>query len=137
MTLMTCTAVQRRLQAFHDRELAIGETIAVETHLSGCPPCMTDLRAMQSVGDALRLAARPGPADDWTGLTPGVISRMRAEAHESWAARARRFVEHHGELPLQLRRHAHACRVRQRHRRDPVLHLRDLRLHLQALDDAR
>jgi hypothetical protein len=93
MTLMTCAAVQRRLQAFHDRELAIGETIAVESHVSDCPPCTAELRALQSVGEALRLASRPGPADDWTGLTPGVISRMRAEAYESWTARARRFVD--------------------------------------------
>jgi hypothetical protein len=35
----------------------------------------------------------PGPADDWTGLQHGVIGRMRAEAHESWAARAGRFFD--------------------------------------------
>ena len=45
--------------------------------------------------------------------------------------------QHHGELPLQFRRHAHARGLRQRRRRHPVLHLRHLRLHLQALDDAR
>ena len=61
MTLLTCAAVQRRLQAFHDRELAIGETIAVEHHICECPPCTRELRAVQSVGDALRLAASPGP----------------------------------------------------------------------------
>ncbi len=93
MTLLTCAAVQRRLQAFHDRELAIAETIAVEHHICECPPCTRELRAVQSVGDALRLAASPGPADDWTGLQPGVISRMRAEAHESWTARARRALD--------------------------------------------
>ena len=93
MTLLTCAAVQRRLQAFHDRELAVGETIAVEHHICECPPCTRELRALQSVGEALRLAAQPGPADDWTGLQPGVISRMRAEAHESWAARARRALD--------------------------------------------
>ena len=93
MTLLTCAAVQRRLQAFYDRELAIGDTIAVEHHVSGCPPCSRELRALRSVGDALRLAAAPAPADDWTGLQPGVISRMRAEAHESWTARARRCLD--------------------------------------------
>ena len=93
MTLMTCAAVQRRLQAFHDRELPIQETIAVEHHVGGCPPCGRELRELQTVGDALRFAAAPGPADDWTGLQPGVISRMRAEASESWAARARRCVD--------------------------------------------
>jgi hypothetical protein len=93
MTLLTCAAVQRRLQAFHDRELPVGETIAVEHHIADCPPCARELRELQGVGNALRLAAAPGPADDWTGLQYGVISRMRAEAHESWTARAKRFVD--------------------------------------------
>ena len=51
--------------------------------------------------------------------------------------RASRFLQHAGELPLQFRRHAHARGLRQRRRRDPVLHLRHLRPQLQALDDAR
>ncbi len=93
MTLLTCAAVQRRLHAFYDRELSIAETIAVEQHVAGCPPCARDLGELRSLGDALRLAAAPSPADDWAGLRPGVISRMRAEAHESWTARARRFAD--------------------------------------------
>ncbi len=96
MTLLTCAAVRRRLQAFYDRELPVPEQIAVESHLHDCPPCARDLSDVQEVGDALRLAAAPGPADDWTGLQPGVISRMRAEAHESWTARtARAFDDLH------------------------------------------
>ena len=67
--------------------------IAIQNHLDQCPPCLTEARVLQSVGDALRLAAAPGPADDWTGLQPGVISRMKAEAHESWTARARRLFD--------------------------------------------
>jgi hypothetical protein len=93
MTILTCSAVQRRLQPFHDRELPVAEMIAVEHHVSTCPPCARDLRDVQAVGDALRLAAAPGPSDDWAGLQAGVISRMRAEAHESWTAKARRFVD--------------------------------------------
>ena len=93
MTLLTCAAVRRRLQAFHDRELAVGEQIAVESHIHDCPPCARDLREFQSIGEALRLAAAPGPSDDWTGLRSGVISRMRAEAHESWMARAARAFD--------------------------------------------
>lgn len=93
MTLLTCAAVQRRLAAFHDRELPVREQIAIESHVEGCPPCARELRALQAVGDALRLAAAPGPADDWTGLQPGVISRMRAEDHESWTSRTRRMFE--------------------------------------------
>lgn len=96
MTLLTCAAVRRRLQDFYDRELPVRDQIAIESHLHDCPPCARDLKELRDVGDALRLAAAPGPADDWTGLQPGVISRMRAEAHESWAARtARAFDDLH------------------------------------------
>lgn len=93
MTIMTCAAVQRRLQAFHDGELPVGDTIAVEHHVSTCPPCARELRGVQEVGDVLRLVAAPSPSDDWAGVQAGVISRMRAEANESWAARGRRFVD--------------------------------------------
>jgi anti-sigma factor RsiW len=93
MKPFTCAAVVRRIPAFHDRELPVGDHIAVATHIQECPPCAKVLRELQSVGDALRAAAAPAPADDWTGLQPGVISRMRAEAHESWPARAQRLFD--------------------------------------------
>jgi hypothetical protein len=93
MTLMTCSSVQRRLQSFHDGELPVKEMIDVEGHIGTCPPCARDLRQIQTLGDALRLAAAPAPAENWAGLQPGVISRMRAERHESWSARAQRFID--------------------------------------------
>jgi putative zinc finger protein len=93
MTLLTCAAVERRLAAFHDSELPVGEMIAVEGHVQTCPPCARRLGELRAVGDLLRAAAAPAPSDDWTGLQPGVISRMRAEAHESLAARADRMFE--------------------------------------------
>ena len=96
MTLLTCAAVRRRLQAFYDRELAIAELISIEGHLGDCPPCARDFRDLRDVGEALRLAAARAPSDDWTGLRSSVISRMRAEAHESWTARtARAFDDLH------------------------------------------
>jgi hypothetical protein len=93
MTLLTCAAVRRRLQAFYDRELAVRELISIEAHLHDCPPCARDLHILQNIGQALRAAAAPAPSDDWTGLRSSVISRMRAEAHESWAARAGRAFD--------------------------------------------
>ena len=45
--------------------------------------------------------------------------------------------QHDGDLPLQQRHLAHACRLRQRDRRHPVRDLRNLRLHLQAMVHAR
>ena len=93
MTLMTCSSVRRRLQSFHDRELPIREMIDVEAHVGSCPPCARDLRELGSIGDALRLAAAQSPADDWAGLQSAVISRMRAEHDESWAARTQRVID--------------------------------------------
>ena len=96
MTPWTCAAVRRRLQAFYDRELPIPDQIAVEGHLHDCPRCTESLDNLWAVGDALRLAAAPAPSDDWTGLRSGVVSRMRAEAHETWMARtARAFDDMH------------------------------------------
>ena len=93
MTVLSCAVVRRRLTAFYDRELPVRELIAVETHISECPPCGRELRELDEVGNALRLVAAPAPADDWTGLQPGVISRMRAEQDESLAARAGRLFD--------------------------------------------
>jgi hypothetical protein len=93
MTLLTCAAVRRRLQAFYDRELAVGELIAVESHLHDCPPCARDLHTLRQLGEAVRTAAARAPSDDWTGVRSSVISRMRAEAHESWTARAGRAFD--------------------------------------------
>lgn len=93
MTLLTCAAVRRRLAAFHDRELPVAELIAVESHVQDCPPCGRELRELQAIGEALRLASRPGPAEDWAGLSPGVLTRMSAENEESWRARAGRLFE--------------------------------------------
>jgi anti-sigma factor RsiW len=93
MTLLTCAAVRRRLPAFYDRELPVRDMIDLESHVGDCPPCASELKQLREVGDSLRLAAAPAPADDWTGVQSGVISRMRAEAHESWAARAGRMFD--------------------------------------------
>jgi hypothetical protein len=93
MTGLTCTAVRRRLAEFHDGELPVHNRIAVQGHLNACDACVDELRGYEQVSSALRLAAAPGPADDWTGLRPGVIGRMRAEANEAWLARMGRMFD--------------------------------------------
>jgi hypothetical protein len=96
MTVMTCAAVRKHLAAFYDDELEIPQRIAMQAHVNGCLPCARALQAYTDLGSAMRAAAAPGPADDWTGLQTGVISRMRAEAHESWTAQiARMFDDMH------------------------------------------
>jgi len=93
MTHLTCTAVRPRLAEYHDNELALQERIAVQGHLNGCESCTEELDGFYAVTCALRVAAAPGPADDWTGLRPGVISRMRAEANEALTARVNRLFD--------------------------------------------
>lgn len=93
MTVLTCSAVRQRLAAFHDGELAVRDRIATQGHLNSCDECVAELRVFAEVGDALRIAAAPAPKDDWTGLRSGVISRMRAEAYESWTARVSRMFD--------------------------------------------
>jgi hypothetical protein len=93
MTGLTCAAVRRRLPAFHDDELPIQQQIAIQAHVNACPACREEINGYADLGAALRLAAAPGPADDWTGLQPGVIGRMRAEANEAWLARMGRAFD--------------------------------------------
>lgn len=93
MKSLTCASVRRRLPAFHDKELSVHDQISVETHVHECPSCAIELEDLQVLGSALRASAAPGPSDDWTGVQPGVISRMRAEAHESWTARVGRMFD--------------------------------------------
>ena len=93
MTLFTCAAVKRRLHAFYDGELPVPEMIEIQAHAGGCALCASELHQVRALGEALRGAAVPGPADDWTGVEAGVIGRMRAEAHESLSARTRRMFD--------------------------------------------
>jgi len=93
MTGLTCRAVRQRLAAFHDDELGVQDRIAVQAHVNACDDCQGELAGYRGVSSALRLAAAPGPADDWTGLAPGVIGRMRAEANEAWLARIGRMFD--------------------------------------------
>ena len=93
LAAMTCTSVRRRLAEFHDGELPVPKRIVIQSHLNTCGACVADLRDYERVSSALRLAAAPGPADDWTGLRPGVIGRMRAEANEAWLARMGRMFD--------------------------------------------
>lgn len=93
MILMTCSSVRRHLEAFHDQELPVRQLIDIENHVGACPPCGRELGGLRTIGEGLRLAAAPGPADDWTGLQPGVISRMRAEQYESFGARVSRGID--------------------------------------------
>jgi hypothetical protein len=65
----------------------------VQGHLNDCWDCRQELRALEEVRDAVRLALTPTPADKWSDLQPGVIGRMLAEAQQSWTARMGRLFD--------------------------------------------
>lgn len=93
MSIITCQTARAWLAAYHDDELPVGDRIAVQGHVNGCAACDAELEGFAAVRAALRLAGAPVPADDWRGLQPGVIGRMRAEANEAWGARLGRMFD--------------------------------------------
>lgn len=92
MRALTCAATRRRLQAFHDGELPVGEQIAVGSHLGICRECTDALKDLQLLASALRAVAH-GQAgltrEETAGFTAGVVSRVKAEREASFVARVR------------------------------------------------
>ena len=92
---LSCAAARRRLQAFHDRELAVADEIAVTAHLAWCDPCAAALADLGDVREAL-LAFAPSrdchdslmrdQADVFTAM---VVNRAKAERDASFLARVR------------------------------------------------
>jgi len=92
MKPLTCASARRRLQAFHDRELAVADEIAVSSHLAWCESCAETLAEMAAVGSALQAFA-PGRAVlsqvDMGVFTETIVSRVQAEEDASLFARMR------------------------------------------------
>ena len=92
MKTLSCAATRRRLQAFHDRELAIGDQIAVGAHVEWCPRCARALADIRDVAAALqtvlplRLALSHDDAAVFTGT---VVNRFNAEDAASLFSRLR------------------------------------------------
>jgi len=86
MKPLTCASTRRRLQAFHDRELAVTEQIAVGAHLEWCDRCAALLDDYRVVGSAVQALA-PGRAmlsrDEAGVFISAVVSRMQAEEDAS------------------------------------------------------
>ena len=92
MKTLSCGATRRRLQAFHDGELAVGEQIAVSAHLEWCPRCSRALADIREVGSALQ-AVLPGrltlSREDAAAFTGTVVNRLKAEDAASLLGRVR------------------------------------------------
>jgi Putative zinc-finger len=94
-TLLSCAAVRRRLDAYHDGELPVRDQIAVDAHLEGCPPCRAESEVLSEVGESLRRAAalQALPPSETAGLASSVVSRLDAENEQSLSAQVRRAFE--------------------------------------------
>jgi hypothetical protein len=92
MKTLSCASTRRRLQAFHDGELAIGEQIAVGAHVEWCTRCARALADVREVGEALQ-AVLPGrltlSQEDAAVFTGTVVNRLKAEDAASLFSRVR------------------------------------------------
>jgi hypothetical protein len=98
MKVLSCAAVSRRLQAFHDRELPVAEQISVESHVERCAECAVELSLLQDLGHALRVGAAfraptPDELHDVENLQVSVVGRMKAERDEELGSRMGRLFE--------------------------------------------
>jgi hypothetical protein len=96
MKPLTCASTRRRLQAFHDGELAVTEQIAVSAHIDWCDGCAGLLDDYRVVGSALQALA-PGRAmlsrDEAGVYISAVVSRMQAEEDASLFSTIRLMFE--------------------------------------------
>jgi anti-sigma factor RsiW len=93
--VLNCARVQQRLDAFADGELRGPELLTVSRHLETCEACRADLAVVRRIGESLRGAAltRMASIEALAGLPDGVVSRVRAEAAQSWSAKMGRALD--------------------------------------------
>ena len=96
MKVLSCTAARRRLQAYHDDELSVGQQIEVDSHLETCEECTTALEELDLLRSTLR-AATPGrrslTAEEHAGFHASVVNRVGAEQRMSVSVRLRSMFE--------------------------------------------
>jgi Putative zinc-finger len=96
MKALTCGATRRRLQAYYDEELSVGEQIAVSAHLEWCDACAELHADFERVGATLR-ASMPGRvaflSHEETNLPARVVNQLKAEQTVSLTAQAREMFE--------------------------------------------
>ena len=96
MTVFGCAAARRRLQAYHDGELPVGEQIAVAAHVERCRACeetLAELRTLTSAMRAFGSARRALTNEQAAGFQSTVVSRAKAERDLSFVASVRGMFE--------------------------------------------
>jgi len=86
MKPLNCAATRRRLNAYHDRELAISDQNAVSAHLEWCDGCAEALAEMRAVGRMLQSIAHARPTmtnEEASAFNATVVNRTKAERQVS------------------------------------------------------
>jgi len=92
MKPLDCAATERRLHAYHDRELPVADQIAVSAHLESCGECAArsaELRFMRGALQALAPGREGLGREEAAGFNAAVVSRLKAEREASLFARVR------------------------------------------------
>lgn len=92
---MTCCDARRLIGPYVDGELPGAERLLVSSHISTCRACADEEAGLREIGEMLRgsAALRPVPTDELQGLAGGVVSRIGAEAQQSFTAKWSRVFE--------------------------------------------
>ncbi len=92
---MTSCGVRGQIDAYVDGELTGAQRLRVGSHLASCRDCAEEEAALRDLGDMLRgsAALRPVPLRELEGLAGGVLSRIGAEAQQSFRAKWSRVFE--------------------------------------------
>jgi hypothetical protein len=96
MKPVTCAAVQRRLQEFHDGELPVRDQITVHNHVDGCVVCASLLDDVQFVSQAFKNAFRRQELlsqEETPAFIATVVSRRSAEDRASLVSSIREMFD--------------------------------------------
>jgi hypothetical protein len=96
MKPLTCAATRRRLQAYHDGELAVCDQIAVDAHLEWCVECSNQFATLRLMRELLRGGTpgrRPLSADEASTFAAAVVNRSKAERDQSLLVRTRHMFD--------------------------------------------
>ena len=91
-TLNPCLTVRPYLEAFADGELRGDLLRRVSHHVEACVMCGDVVESVRDLGSLLREKPE-AELSDLAGLADGVVSRIRAEAHESWRGTLERATD--------------------------------------------
>lgn len=92
--LTACLGVRPHLESFADGELRGDLLRHVSRHVEDCVTCAGLVESVRGLGELLREnQTTEAELPDLAGLADGVVSRVRAEEHESWRGKLERATD--------------------------------------------